>query len=76
MDVVQLVSEGATVVARLRCSGTHLGAWRGHPPTGKRFERVGEVYFFTFHDGLIRGSVSSASSRDNLWPGRMLTSAW
>lgn len=56
MDVVHMVADGDTVVARLRCSGTHLGAWRGHAPTGKRFERVDEVYFFSFLDGLISGS--------------------
>ncbi|TNB67708.1 ester cyclase [Arthrobacter sp. BB-1] len=55
MDIVQMVGDGDTVVARLRCSGTHLGAWRGHPPTGRRFERVDEVYFFTFRHGLIDG---------------------
>jgi predicted ester cyclase len=55
MEIVQLVSEGDTVVARLRCSGTHLGVWRGHSATGKRFERVDEVYFFTFRDGRIDG---------------------
>ncbi len=43
------------VVARLRCSGTHRGVCRGHSPTGRRFERVDEVYFFTFQDGLIDG---------------------
>jgi ketosteroid isomerase-like protein len=56
MDIVQMVSEGDTVVARLRCSGTHLGVWRGHSPSGRRFNRVDEVYFFTFSDGLIDGS--------------------
>jgi predicted ester cyclase len=55
MEIVQLVGEGDTVVARLRCSGTHLGVWRGHSPTGKRFERVDEVNFFTFRDGRING---------------------
>jgi predicted ester cyclase len=55
MDIIQMVSEGDTVVARLRCSGTHRGVWRGHSPTGRRFERVDEVYFFTFRDGLIDG---------------------
>ena len=53
MEIVQLVAEGDTVVARFRCSGTHLGAWRGHPPTGRRFERIDEVYFFTITDGRI-----------------------
>jgi steroid delta-isomerase-like uncharacterized protein len=52
MEAVQLVAEGDTVVARFVCSGTHLGPWRGHPPTGRRF-RVDEVYFFEFSDGRI-----------------------
>ena len=56
MDVVHLVADGDTVVARLRCSGTHLGAWRGHAPTGKRFERVDEVYFFMFLNGQVNDS--------------------
>ncbi|MCQ6271036.1 ester cyclase [Pseudarthrobacter sp. R1] len=51
MDVVHVVADGDTVVARLRCSGTHLGVCRGHAPTDKRFERVDEVYFFTFLNG-------------------------
>jgi predicted ester cyclase len=69
MNIVQLVSEGDTVIARLRCSGTHLGIWRGHPPTGKRFDRVDEVYFFTFRDGLIG---SAWGIEDNLTRFRQL----
>jgi len=53
MEIVQLVAEGDTVVARFRCSGTHLGEWRGHAPTGRRFERVDEVYFFQVSDGRL-----------------------
>jgi predicted ester cyclase len=53
MEIVQLVAEGDTVVARFRCSGTHLGEWRGHPPTGRRFERIDEVYFFGVRDGRL-----------------------
>jgi len=53
MEVVQLVAENDTVVGRFRCSATQLGAWRGHAPTGRRFERVDEVYFFTVTDGRI-----------------------
>lgn len=52
MEVVQMVAEGDAVAARFSCSGTHLGVWRGHPPTGRRF-RVDEVYFFEFADGRI-----------------------
>jgi predicted ester cyclase len=53
MEIAQLVAEGDTVVARFRCSGTHLGEWRGHPPTGRRFERIDEVYFFKTRDGRL-----------------------
>jgi predicted ester cyclase len=40
MEVVQLAAEGDTVAARFRCSGTHLGPWRGHEPTGPLVERA------------------------------------
>ncbi len=53
MDVVDLIAEGDTVVGWFRCSGTHRGAWRGHAPTGRRFERIDEVYIFQFGDGRI-----------------------
>jgi hypothetical protein len=53
VEVVQLVAEADAVVGRLRCSGTHLGAWRGHAPTGRRFEDVDEVYVFEVQDGRI-----------------------
>lgn len=53
MTIVQLVSDGTSVAARFRCSGSHLGVWQGHAPTGRRFENVDEVYFFTFQEGLI-----------------------
>lgn len=53
MQIVQLVSDVDTVAARFRCSGTHLGDWRGYTPTGQRFENLDEVYFLTFRDGLI-----------------------
>ena len=53
MKLEQLVAEGDTVVGRFSCSATHLGDWRGHAPTGRRFEAVAEVYFFTFADERI-----------------------
>jgi predicted ester cyclase len=52
MEIVSLVAEADTVAARFWCSGTHLGEWRGHAPTGRRF-RVGEAGFFTVRDGVI-----------------------
>jgi predicted ester cyclase len=46
MEVVELIAEGDKVVAHFRCSGTYLGEWLGRPPTGRRFEGVGEIYIF------------------------------
>jgi predicted ester cyclase len=53
MEIVELVAEGETVVGRFKCSATHLGEWRGQAPTGRRFEKVDEVYFFRVRDGRI-----------------------
>ena len=53
MEIVRLIEEGDTVAGRFRCSGTHLGPWRGHAPTGRRFRRVDEAYFFTVSAGRI-----------------------
>lgn len=53
MEIVEMIAEDDTVVARFTCSGTHLGAWRGHAPTGRRFERVDEVSFFAIREGRI-----------------------
>lgn len=53
MEIVDMVAEGGKVAGRFRCSATNLGPWRGRPPTGRRFERVDEVYFFRVSDGRI-----------------------
>jgi predicted ester cyclase len=66
MEVVQLVAEGDTVVGRFRCSATHAGDWRGHAPSGRRFEGVDEVYFFTFEDGRIAQAWGLEDTLDRL----------
>ncbi len=53
MDVVDLIAEGDKVVGRFTCSGTHLGEWLGDAPTGRRFEKVDEVYIFRLRAGRI-----------------------
>jgi predicted ester cyclase len=53
MEIVELIADGEKVVGRFRCSGTHLGTWRGQPPTGRRFERVDEVSIFRVSGGRI-----------------------
>ena len=52
-EVVELIAEGDKVVGRFKCSGTHLGEWRGHAPTGRRFRAIDEVYIFRFSEGKI-----------------------
>jgi predicted SnoaL-like aldol condensation-catalyzing enzyme len=53
MEIVELIAEGERVAGHFRCAATHLGEWRGEPPTGRRFERVDEVYFFRVVEGRI-----------------------
>jgi predicted ester cyclase len=53
MRTVTLLAEGDQVVGRFTCSATHLGTWLGHPPTGRRFEDIAEVYFFRLAHGRI-----------------------
>jgi predicted ester cyclase len=53
MEILELIAEDDRVVGRFACSATHLGPWRGHPPTGRRFERIAEVAFFRFHERKI-----------------------
>jgi predicted ester cyclase len=66
METIDLVAEGDKVVGRFTCSGTHDGEWRGHPPTGRRFERVDEVYFFRLRDGKIVESWGVEDTADRL----------
>jgi predicted ester cyclase len=51
-SIVECVSDGDTVVARMRCTGTHKGEWQGLEPTGRRM-KIDEVYFFYIEGGRI-----------------------
>jgi predicted ester cyclase len=53
MEVIDLIAEGDQVVGRFTCSATHLGEWLGHPPTGRRFEPIDDVYIYRFRNGKI-----------------------
>ena len=55
-EIVDLVADNDKVAAHFRCSGTHLGEWMGHPPTGKRFQDVDEIYIFRVSDGKLTGA--------------------
>jgi predicted ester cyclase len=63
MDVIDLIAEDDKVVGRFICSGTHLGEWLGHAPTGRRFEAVDEVSIYRLNDGKI---IHSWGLEDNL----------
>jgi len=56
MEIVDLVADSEKVAAHFRCSGTHLGEWMGHPPTGRRFHNVDEMYIFRVTGGKVVGA--------------------
>ena len=66
MEIVQLVGEGDTVVGRFTCSATNSGEWRGRAPSGRRFENVDEVYFFTFEGDRIASAWGIEDTLDRL----------
>ena len=51
-----LIAEGENVAAHFRCSGTQLGDWMGHPPTGRHFQDVDEIYIFRVTGGKLVGA--------------------
>lgn len=53
-DIVELVEEGSTVVARFRCTGSQQADWQGIPARGARM-RIDEVYFFRIAGDRIAG---------------------
>jgi predicted ester cyclase len=53
-QIVETITDGQTVVARMRCAGTHHGTWQGLAPTGRSM-RIDEVYFFRVRDHQITG---------------------
>jgi predicted ester cyclase len=52
-ELLELVAEGDTVVARFRCHGTQTGPWQGLPPSGRTM-KIDEVYFLRFRQDRIR----------------------
>jgi predicted ester cyclase len=53
-EIVELVEEGDTVVARFRCTGTQASDWQGLSATGRAMD-VDEVSFIRITDGRISG---------------------
>jgi predicted ester cyclase len=55
MEIVELIADEESVVGHFWCSGTQLGEWNGIPATGRRFEKVDEIYIFRVADGKLAG---------------------
>ena len=53
MEIVLLVADEEKVAAHFRCSGTHLGEWLGHPPSGQRFSDIDEIYIYRVRGGKL-----------------------
>ena len=64
MELLDVIAEDDKVVGHFKCSGTHEGEWRGHAPTGRRFESVDEVYIFRVENGKLASAL--AVVEDNL----------
>jgi predicted ester cyclase len=70
MQVIDVIAEDDKVVGYFKCSGTHQGEWRGHAPTGRRFESIDEIYVFRVEDGKLASAL--AIVEDNLTRLRQL----
>jgi steroid delta-isomerase-like uncharacterized protein len=55
MAVDDILVSGDRAAVRYTVSGTHLGEFEGHAPTGKLF-RIEQVYFVRIEDGKIAES--------------------
>lgn len=64
MELLDVIAEDDKVVGHFKCSCTHEGEWRGHAPTGRRFESVDEVYIFRVENGKLASAL--AVVEDNL----------
>lgn len=66
MEIIDLIADDEKVAAHFRCSGTHLGEWRGHRPSGRRFSDVDEIYIYRVRGGKL---AAATGVEDN--PARM-----
>jgi SnoaL-like polyketide cyclase len=58
MKVIDVIAEDDNVVGHFKCADTHRGEWRGHSPTGRRFEDVDEVYIFRVEEGKLASALA------------------
>jgi predicted ester cyclase len=69
MEITGLVADEEKVAVHCRCSGTHLGHWRGHRPFGRRFCGVDETYIYRVRGGKL---AAATGVEDNVaWMRRL-----
>lgn len=54
------------VAARFRCSRTPPGGWTGHPPTGRRFHDVDEIYIFRVRGGKLAAAFGVEDNMERM----------
>jgi len=51
---------------------TRLGEWMGHPPIGRRFQDVDEIYIFRIADGKLGGASGVEDHKRRMrWPNKV-----
>ena len=66
MEIAELAADGGKVAAHFRCSGTHLGEWMGHPPTGRRSQDVDEIYIFRVRGGKLAAAFGVEDNMERM----------
>ena len=66
MEIVRLVAEGDRWSGASRARPRTRASGAVTPATGRRFENVDEVYFFSFEDGRIAGAWGLEDTLDRM----------
>jgi predicted ester cyclase len=69
MEITGPIADEEKVAARFRCSGTHLGRWRGHRPSGRRFCDAGAICIYRVRGGKL---VAATGVEENVARMRQL----
>ncbi len=76
VDVDQLIEDTTGAALLLRIRGTHLGEWKGWPPTGKTVD-YREAAFWTVTDGkLLSGRFVADTLSLRIQVGVIPATAW
>jgi hypothetical protein len=57
MEITGPIADEEKVAGHFRCSGTHLGRWRGRRPSGRRFCGVDEICIDRVRGGTLAAAT-------------------